>query len=194
MSPKNSSRAPSDPPSSIAGGDTDETEKDDTKMPHAKGSILIVDDDRSQRAYLRGLIEYSFPEVYVGEAGNFESAMKMAGEHDFDLFVMDVLLDGNTDGVQAAKALNALNGYHVTPVIFITAADGMRAKLKSEFDNFVCYDKPLKPHVFNRRVGRCLELMESLNQIRQNVISLNILETDMIAQNEMLGGIHAIRT
>jgi len=165
-------------------------------MSKTTGSILIMDDDSTQRALLRELIQSNFPEVHVGEADGFDSAFQQAAAHEFDLFIMDLNLDGHSNGIETAKILKAMNGYHITPFIFISAADDLKQRLKDEFGDygsFVSYHKPLKPQVFNRRVGRFLELMESLNQTRQTLRGLELLETEIIAADELLGGLNARR-
>jgi|MTBAKSStandDraft_1061840.scaffolds.fasta_scaffold00006_356 signal transduction histidine kinase len=80
-------------------------------------AILVVDDERVIGMALTaslGRLGY----VSAGLAGNGEEAVRLCGEKHPDLVLMDVRLQGEMDGVEAAERINRLFG---TPIIFLTA-------------------------------------------------------------------------
>ena len=85
-------------------------------MPRAQ--VLIVEDDRITAEDVRlslGDLGYSV----LGVASYGEEAIKKAEELRPDLVLMDIVLKGNMDGIEAAEQIRAaLN----IPVVYLTAA------------------------------------------------------------------------
>ena len=85
-------------------------------MPRAQ--VLIVEDDRITAEDIRlslGDLEYSV----LGIASSGEEAIKKAEELRPDLVLMDIVLRGNMDGIEAAEQIRAaLN----IPVVYLAAA------------------------------------------------------------------------
>jgi two-component system response regulator AlgR len=82
--------------------------------------ILIVDDEAPARDRLRQLIEESGEHVVVGDASNGYEALKMAGECDPDVVLLDIRMPG-LDGLETAHHFNSLE--KPPAVIFTTAYD-----------------------------------------------------------------------
>jgi signal transduction histidine kinase len=97
-----------------------ETGKDAAAGPDAARrapAILVVDDERvigMALAASLGRLGY----VSAGLASNGQEAVRLCGEKRPDLVLMDVRLQGEMDGVEAAERINRLYG---TPIIFLTA-------------------------------------------------------------------------
>ncbi len=90
-------------------------------MQNLRHSILVVDDERSQRSLLRGYLEslgYS-----VSEAESAEEMLESLPIHLPDMILLDVRLPGAT-GIEALSALRRL-GVDV-PVLLITAFADLR--------------------------------------------------------------------
>ncbi len=82
-----------------------------------KGAILIVEDERILAMNLeRRLIRlgYSIPAV----AGSMEDAVAMARDVQPDLVLMDVVLEGKNDGIEAARRIRECLD---VPIVYLTA-------------------------------------------------------------------------
>ncbi len=79
--------------------------------------ILVVDDEQIVAKSLQVQLErlgYSVPVI----ASSGEEAIQKAGELQPDLVLMDIVLRGAMDGIEAARQIRALRN---VPVIFATA-------------------------------------------------------------------------
>jgi len=77
--------------------------------------ILVVDDHAATRAEIGELLEGQDDLHVVGSADGGEEGIRLAGELQPDLVVMDVVMPG-TNGIAAAKAVREAN-----PAILIVA-------------------------------------------------------------------------
>lgn len=116
--------------------------------------ILIVDDSRTSRKILRGLLEEAGHEI-VAEAANGDEGYLKYKELKPDLVTMDITMPV-TDGIQALQLIkHADENAHV---VMITAA-GMKEKIvqavKYGADEFITkpYDKAEVIDVVNKIVG-----------------------------------------
>jgi CheY-like chemotaxis protein len=86
-------------------------------METVKNKILIVEDDK----IIRYLIEVRLNKLgyfVCGEASNGLDSVKLAHETNPDAIIMDFLLDGDMDGIEAAQLIREK---HNIPIIFLTA-------------------------------------------------------------------------
>ena len=79
--------------------------------------ILIVEDEKIIALDLQRRIE-RFGYRVVGLVSNYEDAVTAAAETDPDIILMDIMLGGERDGVDAALAIHERKN---TPIIFLTA-------------------------------------------------------------------------
>lgn len=104
--------------------------------------ILIVDDSRTSRKILKGILESSGYEV-IGEATNGQEGYDCYVELKPDIVTMDVTMPV-LDGIESLKKIKA--DYPEAKVIMVTAA-GQKAKMveavRSGADEFVA--KPFDP-------------------------------------------------
>ena len=80
--------------------------------------ILIVDDEAYLREELRDSLERISPSNEYFEAENFDSAVKLLGEHRFDIAFLDINLQGK-NGLEIAE-----NAKHISPqtnIVMVTA-------------------------------------------------------------------------
>ncbi|MDP1680907.1 MAG: PAS domain S-box protein, partial [Burkholderiales bacterium] len=82
-------------------------------------NILIVEDDAFMAEQLSLLLRKLGYRV-AGIAASGESALAQAAQVRPDLIIMDSLLEGGVDGIEAAQRINET---HPTPVLFLTAHD-----------------------------------------------------------------------
>ncbi len=86
-----------------------------TKMPKPK--VLVVEDEGIIAADIKNTLKHLGYEI-SGVVDSGEDAVKAAGEKLPDLILMDILLRGNVDGIDAAKAI--LDQFRI-PVIYLSA-------------------------------------------------------------------------
>src|ERR1700687_4059832 len=82
----------------------------------ARKSILIVDDEKSQREILEMILSGEGYDVTTASSG--EAALKFAKEHRFDLVLTDLKMTG-MDGIELLQHLLALDSAII--VILLTA-------------------------------------------------------------------------
>ena len=82
-----------------------------------QSKILIVENERIVAKDLKQLLEELGYEV-IGISGTSNDALKKTGETNPDLILMDIMLTGETDGIETAQQINEL--YHI-PFIYLTA-------------------------------------------------------------------------
>jgi len=99
----------------------------------AGARILVVEDERIVAEDIQDILR-SLGHLVCGVASSGEEAIEKAGETRPDLVLMDIMLDGNMDGVEAAAQISAPLDI---PVVYLTAyADDStleRAKLTSPY-------------------------------------------------------------
>lgn len=79
--------------------------------------ILIVEDDRIVARDIQQQIT-RMGHVVVGTSATGESAIQMACRHQPDLVLMDIRLEGEMDGIEAARRIRDA---HQIPIVFLTA-------------------------------------------------------------------------
>lgn len=98
-----------------------------------KVRMLVVEDERIVSMDLQGRLKSMGYEV-VGAAVSGEEAIEKAGALHPDMILMDIMLDGQLDGIQAAEIIRSRFGI---PVIYLTAyadtATLERAKITEPF-------------------------------------------------------------
>ncbi|MBC8209552.1 MAG: response regulator [Gammaproteobacteria bacterium] len=130
--------------------------------------IVIIEDDRYFAEHLRlQLLQYGYEVV-----GSFASAEAALAQFDVlaaDLVLMDIILEGSMDGIEAAQIVQQ---QYRTPVLFLTAFSDesfiSRAKLTAPFAYI------LKP--FNEQeLKLTIEIALTKNTIMQHSCSITIL-------------------
>jgi CheY-like chemotaxis protein len=82
-----------------------------------KTKVMVVEDERIvARDLARQLTDLGYDVVATAYSG--EEAVQKAGELHPDLVLMDIVLSGKMDGIQAAEKITAHSG---TPVVYLTS-------------------------------------------------------------------------
>ena len=129
--------------------------------PMAAPTVLIVDDDRTNRMVLRAILH---KEGYAGvDAENGEQAVELFAQVEPDLVLMDVMMPV-MDGYEATRRIKEQSGERLTPVIFLTALTDEKALaqcIEAGGDDFLT-----KP--YNRVILRAkMDAMLRLRQMNQ---------------------------
>jgi len=116
--------------------------------------ILVVDDQK----HVRELVEVTLasPEYEIFHAATGEEALKKAQEHKPDIILMDVMMPGEIDGLEATRRIKDNPDTKGCVVIMLTAkgqeAD-REAGMKAGADDY--FAKPFSP----------LELMKKVEEV-----------------------------
>ena len=130
----------------------------------ARKSILIVDDEKSQREILEMILSGEGYDVTTASSG--EAAMKFAKEHRFDLVLTDLKMTG-MDGIELLQHLLALDSAII--VILLTAHGTIEsAKEALRRGAFDYLQKPYDKQALLATINRALD---KLNAIDTEIVS-----------------------
>lgn len=119
-----------------------------------KASILIVEDERIVAADMREILEINGYSV-VGIEDSGENAIIRAGLLHPDLILMDIMLNGPVNGIQAAFRINETNNI---PVIYVTAnADNATFRQALSNNPFGYIKKPFRQRDLQTSVALALK-------------------------------------
>ena len=133
-----------------------------------KPLILVVDDDRATRTFLRYLLEGDGYQVI--EAENGAVALNIYKQSKPNMVLMDAMMP-LMDGFTACAQLNKLPASNRVPVLMITSLDDHRSlelSFRAGAADFIT--KPIQWTVLRNRISRLL-------RARQNELLLDITET-----------------
>ena len=107
-------------------GDAEATEQTAVSKPdHSRAldlirgaRVLLVDDNEINREVAVGLLEDA--QLNLDQAGNGADAVRMVGEHPYDIVLMDVQMPV-MDGIEATKAIRSNPKFASLPIVAMTA-------------------------------------------------------------------------
>jgi two-component system copper resistance phosphate regulon response regulator CusR len=142
--------------------------------------VLIVEDERKTAEYLyQGLTEQG---CTVEVAHDGIDGQHLALHYDFDVIVLDVMLPG-LDGFEVLKSLRAVKQ---TPVIMLTARDGVQDRvrgLQGGADDYL-----VKPFSFMELLAR-LQVLTRRGQAREvTLLRVGDLQVDLIRRRVARAG------
>lgn len=143
-----------------------------------KPTILVVDDDPSNRKLLRACLESSYDVLEVDGAS---PALEMLARRAVDLVLVDVMMPG-MDGLTLCRRIKA-EQTHYLPVIILTALgrqDDRNAGLQAGADDFV--SKPFDRHELLLRVRTFIRLREQEQRIVRQIEELRDQEQVILRQ------------
>ncbi|PTY78646.1 DNA-binding response regulator [Heyndrickxia sporothermodurans] len=140
-----------------------------------EAKILVVDDEDRIRRLLKMYLERE--NYYIEEAGDGESALQMALEHDYDCILLDLMMPGKS-GIEVCKELREKKA---TPVIMLTAK-GEEANRVEGFevgtDDYIV--KPFSPREVVLRVKALLRRSSTTS-----FLNTDTKTKDMIVYNHL---------
>jgi len=126
--------------------------------------ILIVDDEKLMRDYLKYLLE---PRYRVDTASSGEEALRMIEEEVYDLVFVDLRLPG-MDGIELIRRINELSPG--TQTIAMTSYGLIEIESVSrlmKLGAFDCIQKPPIPEELEQKVEEAIKKGKSLREKRR---------------------------
>jgi CheY-like chemotaxis protein len=90
-------------------------------------SVLVVDDNHTNRELLRRILSIEGYVVYL--AGTGQEAIEIAKTKSPHVVILDVMMPGMS-GIQVCEAIRENDGETRTPVIMVTALDQMEDRVQ----------------------------------------------------------------
>ncbi|MEG1585254.1 MAG: two-component regulator propeller domain-containing protein [Bacteroidales bacterium] len=143
-------------------------EQEQPDLQSDKQSILLVEDNKDLRSFLRTVLEKEFR---IFEAVNGQEGIQIAFEKLPDIIISDVMMPG-TDGLQLTEAIKADMRTSHTPVILLTARTAMEDKLSalsSGADDYIT--KPFSAEYLEARIRNLLQQRQKLQDLFRNNLS-----------------------
>ncbi len=134
--------------------------------------ILIVDDDQYANTLVQFVLSREGYEVETTD--NPRGALQMIQKREPDLFIIDVMMP-YINGFELAAKLRA--GGYETPIIFMTAQDGIEAKLQGfniGADDYIC--KPFNHQELVARVQAVMRRIKKNNKVGNSSIRCGQIE------------------
>ncbi|KAA2252114.1 response regulator transcription factor [Solihabitans fulvus] len=155
-----------------------------TEATAVTGRILVVDDDMTVRDVVRRYLELAGHEVRL--AGDGEEALRLVGQQQPDLVVLDLMLPG-IDGLEVCRRLRRQSA---VPVVMLTALgeeEDRIAGLQLGADDYVT--KPFSPRELALRVSSVLRRSRAERpEPRERELLDGGLRVDVPARSATLGG------
>jgi len=101
-------------------------------------ALLVVEDNDPTRRLIRHWLQNDFD---LSIADRFDTALRLAGDRDFDLFILDINLGQESNGVDLLKEIRRFPRYLNTPAIAFTAyalPQDRERLIEQGFDNYLC--------------------------------------------------------
>lgn len=110
-------------------------------------NILILEDNLEQAQLLGNIVKNTYNTSAVYFADNILSAQELVGQYDFDLFMLDIVIDTdnilNNNGMDFALSIRKLKQYSHTPIVFITSYP---EHMQTAINDTHCYSFIIKPY------------------------------------------------
>ena len=157
---------------------------------HDKDIILVIEDNRDVREYIRGSLE---PAYTVVEAKNGKEGLEKAGEIIPDLIVSDVMMPG-IDGYELSRKLKKDVLTSHIPIILLTARaaeEDMLEGLGTGADDYIT--KPFNTRILFARIKNLIDLRRQLQEnLKREMTFQPVKSTISPVDREFLGDLHAV--
>ncbi len=119
--------------------------------------ILVVEDDRIIARSLRIILEkFGYEVTAIASTG--QAAVRETEETKPDLILMDIILDGDMDGIEAARLIRS---YLKIPIIYLTAhTDPAMQKRAAATQPFGYLSKPIMKKELRSAIEQALSAKE----------------------------------
>ena len=155
-----------------------------TPASASRGTVLIVDDSRSNLAFLSHLLS---PHYDVLTADSGEIALQLAaGAQKPDLILLDVIMPGR-NGYDVLGDLRENRATRDIPIIFVTGLDATEEEEKGLGLGAVDYiAKPFRPPIILARVRTHIDLKHARDQLANQNVHLEAELTKRLQENQQV--------
>ncbi len=154
---------------------TDVRKTDQVKIKDA-ALILIVEDNKDMRAYIRSCID---PAYKVIEAGDGEKGLNKAISHVPDLIISDVMMP-RMDGTEMTRRIKSDERTSHIPIILLTARSSMEYKiqgLETGADDYL--EKPFNARELRVRIKNLIEQRKKLREKLLKSMGIDFTKTEL---------------
>jgi CheY-like chemotaxis protein len=131
------------------------SDRKENDMNIDKKTVLLVDDDEDLLEQVRMVVGREF---HVDLARSGEEALAKLGKNRYDCIVMDVMMQGLSDGLDTAKKIKENSATKTIPVIMVTSVNehfDYRTQIdESFFPNDKWLDKPVDPNILLQEIKK----------------------------------------
>jgi signal transduction histidine kinase len=158
--------------------------------PQANASVLVVDDDASNRLAIQTSIANLGARVVMAASG--EEALRRVLEDDFAAILMDVRMPG-IDGFTTSTMIRERNRSRHTPIIFMTAAiEDMSSMFRGYRAGAVDFlVKPIIPDVLRSKLAVFIGLHDMNRMLSAELAERALSEQRLLASEENLRALAA---
>jgi signal transduction histidine kinase len=145
-------------------------------------TVLVVDDDPSNRALLRAILESAGYRVVEAESG--AGALGELERQPPDLVLLDVLMPG-MDGFATCAALRARPGGSDVPIVLVTALGDLTTHaraIETDADDFLT--KPVQRTELLVRVRSLIRVRRLSRQIRENAEIIRAQRDELVRSQQ----------
>ena len=156
--------------------------KENTSPEH-KPSILLLDDSRSVREEIRGVLQGHGIDAVFFEAENGLEGFKLMMEHPMDLVLCDLVMP-QLDGMKFLQMRSSRKGLTDVPVLMLTAIEDMDQKIKILSSGAADYiTKPFNEKELVARAMIHLKIKQLQDELRsKNELLLELSTTDSLTK------------
>ncbi len=102
--------------------------------------VIIIEDELILAMVNKQIIE-NLGFIVIGTVSNGEDAVSMVKKLSPDLLLMDIMIDGDIDGIEAMQVIRSFSD---VPVIYVTGNSDPRAIARAEETDYIAFlTKPL---------------------------------------------------
>lgn len=104
---------------------------------NGKYKLLIVEDDKLNQLAYKGFLSKNYEIKICGDVQEFESSLT---EDTYDLFIIDLALNCEKNGIDLIKELREMDKYKGTPIIVVTAyafREDRKLSMEAGADKFI---------------------------------------------------------
>jgi len=134
-------------------GDIEGIEEICTSSVTNNGQLLIVEDDMTMVKLIKEILKNECIEMH--SVGSGEEAIKLATEHDYRLFILDIVLKGRLNGWDVVKELKNNPSTADIPIIISSIYENKNDSSCTDISDYLV--KPFKPEQLIKVVKKALE-------------------------------------
>lgn len=119
-------------------------------------NFLIVEDDNLQLSGLKATFTKTYPDITIFTASNYDDAISIIEKHRIGLFLLDINLENEKNGLDICEYLRNHVLHKDTPVIFITDITSPNLDVINRYHCSFYFSKPYSDSDILNAVGSVL--------------------------------------